>query len=167
MGRADVAWRIGTQPTFPSFIDAVLHRGNTVMKENWDGGLVQMPSLQGPVGTWFYHSLAGIRSDPSGPGFQRIILKPETAEGLSWVKAWHDCLYGRIISQWKREHGKLSFEFTIPPNTTATVYIPTSSASDVTESGRPASASPGVKFLRQENGAAIFALGSGSYHFAN
>ena len=167
LGHPELAWRIATQPTFPSFIDAVLNRGNTVMKENWDGGLVQMPSLQGPIGTWFYHSLAGIRPDPTSPGFKKIILKPELAGDLSWVKAWHDCPYGRIISQWRRAGDKLTFSCTIPPNTTATVYIPVSSATGITESGKPAARTPGVKFLRQADGAAIFTVGSGSYVFAN
>ena len=167
LGHADLAWRIATQPTFPSFIDAILNRGNTVMKEDWVGGLVQMPSLQGPIGTWFYHSLAGIRTDPAGPGFKRIILKPETANDLSWVKAWYDCPYGRIVSQWQRQGDKLTFKFTVPPNTTATVHIPATSAAGITESGKPASRSPGVQLLRQENGAAVFAVGAGSYVFAN
>jgi alpha-L-rhamnosidase len=35
----------------------------------------------------------------------------------------------------------------------------------VTENGRPAAQSPGVKFLRMERGAAVYAVGSGRYTF--
>jgi alpha-L-rhamnosidase len=35
----------------------------------------------------------------------------------------------------------------------------------VTESGKPASQSRGVKFLREENGCAVFEIGSGIYDF--
>jgi alpha-L-rhamnosidase len=35
----------------------------------------------------------------------------------------------------------------------------------VTESGRPATEADGVKFLRMENNAAVYAVGSGTYQF--
>jgi alpha-L-rhamnosidase len=38
-------------------------------------------------------------------------------------------------------------------------------AASVTESGKPASEAKGVKFLRMENKAAVYAVGSGSYQF--
>jgi alpha-L-rhamnosidase len=54
---------------------------------------------------------------------------------------------------------------TIPANTTATVFVPAKSAGDVTESGKPVSQSSGVKFLREENGRAIYEIASGEYKF--
>jgi alpha-L-rhamnosidase len=167
LGMPKLAWTIATQTDYPSFIDAILNRGNTVMKEDWTGGLVQMPSLQGPIGTWFYHSLAGIRPDPSGPGFKRIIIKPETENALAWVKAHHDSLYGRIASEWRREGDRLTLNVTIPPNTTATIHVPTEPDEQVTEGGKPVTESPGVNFLRMEDGRAILSVGSGSYQFAS
>ena len=56
-------------------------------------------------------------------------------------------------------------EVTIPPNTTATVHIPAKDAASVTESGKPADKAEGVKFLRMENNAAVYAVGSGVYRF--
>ena len=53
----------------------------------------------------------------------------------------------------------------IPPNTTATVNVPTNNAEAVTESGKAASESEGVKFRRMENSAAVYAIGSGCYQF--
>lgn len=38
-------------------------------------------------------------------------------------------------------------------------------AARVTESGKPASEAKGVKFLRMENNAAVYAVGSGNYQF--
>ena len=38
-------------------------------------------------------------------------------------------------------------------------------AASVTESGKPASEAKGVKFLRMENNAVVYAVGSGSYQF--
>jgi alpha-L-rhamnosidase len=54
---------------------------------------------------------------------------------------------------------------TIPANTTAMIYVPAKSAESVTEGGMPAGQSKGVKFLRMENGRAVFAVASGEYTF--
>jgi hypothetical protein len=51
----------------------------------------------------------------------------------------------------------------IPPNTTAQIYVPTTNANAITESGVPASNSPGVAYLGMSNGCAIYAVGSGQY----
>jgi alpha-L-rhamnosidase len=53
----------------------------------------------------------------------------------------------------------------IPVNTTADVFVPNRRASQVFESGAPAEASPGVKFLRGEDGMSVYAVQSGDYEF--
>jgi alpha-L-rhamnosidase len=57
-------------------------------------------------------------------------------------------------------------EITIPPNATATVYVPATKVEQVKESGQLATKAEGVRFLRLENGYAVFSVGSGSYRFA-
>ena len=81
------------------------------------------------------------------------------------MKASYSSIHGRITSNWRREGGKLSLDITIPANTTATVFIPAQDAAAVTESSQPTAQAEGVKFLRLENSAAIYAIGSGTYHF--
>jgi alpha-L-rhamnosidase len=61
--------------------------------------------------------------------------------------------------------GAIQLHVTIPVNTTATVWVPTSDAASVTEGGRPAKEAEGVKFLRSADGCAIFAVGAGEYRF--
>jgi lysophospholipase L1-like esterase len=58
-------------------------------------------------------------------------------------------------------------DVTIPVNTTATVYVPAEDAASVLESGKPVSDAKDVKFMRMENNAAVFEVGSGSYHFCS
>jgi alpha-L-rhamnosidase len=55
----------------------------------------------------------------------------------------------------------------VPPNATATVYVPAKEAEAVTESSKPAGSSTGVKFIRMEGDAAVYAIGSGTYSFAS
>jgi len=114
---------------------------------------------------WMYQTLAGINYDPAQPGFKHIILHPRPVEDLRFVKAWHKCLYGAIRSSWKRGAGQFSLDVTIPLNTTATIYIPAKDAARVLEGGQPANKSKGLRFLRVEEGNAVFEAGSGDYSF--
>ncbi len=54
----------------------------------------------------------------------------------------------------------------MPAGATATVFVPARVAADVTESGGPAARAMGVRLLRAEFGAAVFAVESGRYGFA-
>ena len=137
---------------------------NSVLKEDWAGKLVQMPSLAAPIGEWLYRSLGGIR--PDAPGFKSIIIQPYT-ETLDWVKCEYESPYGLIRSDWQKKDGKLTMEITIPANTTATVYVPAKEDAGVIEAGKPAAKADGVTFLRMENGAAVYEVGSGSYTFCS
>jgi alpha-L-rhamnosidase len=56
-------------------------------------------------------------------------------------------------------------EVVIPPNSTATIFVPAKDAASVTETGKPAGEAKDVKFLRMENNAAVYAVGSGTYQF--
>jgi alpha-L-rhamnosidase len=56
-------------------------------------------------------------------------------------------------------------DVTTPPNSTATIYVPAKDTASVTESGKPATKAVGLKFLRMENNAAVYAVGSGNYQF--
>jgi len=161
----EAGWKMTTTEEFPSWLSMTRGSGSDVMKETWNGGAALMPSLGGNIAAWNMESLAGIRPDPEGPGFKKTIIKPNMVGDLQWVNAHHDSPYGRILSNWKREGGKISMDVTIPANTTATVFVPAKDAAGVTESGKPAGETEGVKFLRMENNAAVYAVGSGTYQF--
>jgi hypothetical protein len=61
---------------------------------------------------------------------------------------------------------KLTYQATVPANTTATLYLPATSEKSVTEGGKPANAQQGIKFIEFRNGKAVFELQSGTYQFA-
>jgi len=163
-GMGDLAWRIATRPTYPGWFNMILTLKNSVLKEDWAGDAVQMPSLAAPIGEWFYRCLGGIR--PEAPGFKHFVIQPYT-ETLDWVKCEHECPYGVIRSDWQKKAGALTMEIVVPPNTTATVYVPGKDSNNVMESGKPAGKAAGVKFLRMEKGAAVYEVGSGSYSFGS
>jgi len=161
-GRSDVIFDINDQTNKPGY-GMQLAKGKTSLTEAWDGGSSQNHFMLGQIQEWFYHDLAGIRSD--GDGFKMISIAPQPVGDVTWAKASYDSIRGKIISDWKRDGQQFDLHVTIPANTTATIFMPAKSADAVTESGQPAGQSAGVKFLREENGRAVFAIGAGDYQF--
>lgn len=160
----ETGWLMTAAQDYPSWYGMTAGSDQDLLKETWAGGQALMPSL-GNLSSWHSEGLAGIRPDPAGPGFKKIIIKPGVVSGLHWVRSHYDSVHGRIVSHWRRRAGQFSLEVTIPANTTATVFVPALEAAAITESGRPANQSEGVKFLRLEGQSAVYAIASGTYRF--
>jgi len=133
-GRDDVAYRLLLQDTYPSWLFQV-KLGATTMWERWDGWTpdrgfqtINMNSFNhyafGSVGEYLYRVVAGI--DTAGTGFAHILIEPQPGGGLTEGRASYDAITGRIVSGWRIEGGKFILDVAIPPNTTATVRVPTS-----------------------------------------
>ena len=163
-GRSDVIFEINNQTNKPGYGMQVA-KGKTSLTEAWDGGSSQNHFMLGQIEEWFYHDLAGIQNAPGSAGFKAIVINPQPVGDITWTKASYDSIRGKIVSDWKRDGNDFTLKTTIPPNTTATVFVPAKSADAVRENGKPAQQSAGVKFLRFENGRAVFAIESGSYEF--
>jgi alpha-L-rhamnosidase len=163
-GRNDLLYAIFNQNSYPGW-GYMLSQGATTLWEQWNGYWSQIHSCFTSPGGWFYQGLAGIRPDETAPGFKKIVIKPAVVGDLEWVKCGYDSIHGRIVSNWKKKGDKLTMEVTIPANTTAVVYVPAKDAAGVSEFGKSASNAECIKFLRMENGAAVYAVGSGTYRF--
>jgi len=165
-GRSDVIYAMNNQSDRPGY-GYQLERGATSLTEAWDAepDSSQNHFMLGHIVEWFYHDLAGIGMDTSLPAFKKIIIKPATPGDLAWVKASYESLYGRIESGWNINKGSFTLTATIPPNSTGIVYVPAKAGAEVTEGGRPAGQALGVKFLRWEDGAAVYEVSSGRYSF--
>jgi alpha-L-rhamnosidase len=163
--RDDLLFTIVNQKTYPGW-GYMLEQGATTMWEQWNGYWSHIHSCFTSIAGWFHNGLAGIQPDPAAPGFKHFIIRPAVVGDLTWVKSNHRSIHGMIVSNWRRENDVFRLDVTIPANTTATVYVRTKNVASVTESGRTAGNAPGVKFLRGENGYAVFAVESGKYSFA-
>ncbi|HWH71749.1 MAG TPA: alpha-L-rhamnosidase C-terminal domain-containing protein, partial [Candidatus Sulfotelmatobacter sp.] len=170
-GRADLAYTIATQASYPSW-GYMVEKGATTIWELWNGDTADpaMNSgnhvmLVGDLVIWLYEYLAGIKPDPNQPAFKHVVMKPELVGDLTSVKAAHRSPYGWITSQWSKDNGAFRWEITVPANTTATLFVPADSAAQVQEQGKLAMRARGVQYLRMENGRAVFLVGSGSYRF--
>ncbi len=165
-GHSEVLFDMNNQSERPGY-GYQLKQGATSLTEAWDArrGSSHNHFMLGHILEWFYQDVAGIGGDPAGPGFKRILIKPQLVGDLTWARGSYDSIYGGIRTDWKKTDGQFTLQVTIPPNTTATVFVPAKSAAEVRESNLAAQASPGVQLLRQEPGYAVFQIASGSYQF--
>jgi len=167
-GRSDVIFDMTNRDDVPGYGYQIKH-GATSLIESWDAGRMysQNHFMLGHIEEWFYKALAGISQEPNSVGFEKIVIRPQIVGNITWVKADYKSIHGKIAVHWKLESNVFKLDVTIPPSTTATVYIPAKNADSVTESGKAAEKTKGVTFLRTEVGAAVYHIGSGNYSFTS
>ncbi|MFC1650870.1 family 78 glycoside hydrolase catalytic domain [Candidatus Latescibacterota bacterium] len=162
-GRNDLIFEMVNKKTYPSW-GYMLEQDATTIWESWTGGSHIHDTLIS-IGSWYIQGLGGIQIDESSPGFKHFFIKPQIIGDLEHLKAEYNSIHGVISDEWRITDNKLHLNVSVPPNTTSTVYVPTTNVDKITESGIPVQISGGVKFLRMENGAAVFSLESGNYRF--
>jgi alpha-L-rhamnosidase len=162
-GRADVAYRLLLNETYPSW-GYMLSKGATTWWERWNGdtGDPGMNSYNhyafGSVMAWVYRSVAGIDTNAEAAGYREIVVHPVLDPRVTHARGEYDSVYGRIISDWDAKPGEsFSLNLTIPANTHAKVYLPAIPNAKVIEDNHPVDARP-------EAGSLVVQLGSGSYH---
>jgi alpha-L-rhamnosidase len=169
----NLAFTLASNTTYPSY-GYMVANGATTIWELWNGNTAD-PGMNsqnhvmmlGDLLIWYYESLAGIRTDKTSVGFKKIIMKPSLPDNLQFVNASYKSIHGLINSNWKKNDDTFEWTISIPANTSATVYIPARSLSDVMESGQDLSKIEGVQSLKFENGLAIVQVGSGQYKFVS
>lgn len=167
-GRTDVAETIVNQKTFPGW-GHMLENGATTLWEHWefsDNTFSHNHPMFGSVSEWFYKWLAGIQPAADAVGFDKVVIRPQVVGDLTWARASYASIRGPVSSHWKREAGRFVLQLSLPPGITAKVYIPASDPKKVTESGAAADQAKGVRFLKLQDGCAVYEVGSGSYQFA-
>lgn len=162
-GRIDVAYRLATQTTLPSW-GHWLENGATTLYESWTDIDSRNHIMFGDIGAWFFRYLAGIQA--SSPGFRTSTIKPHIVGDLVHASGIYDSIVGRIVSDWRVSEGNLILFVQIPSNTTATVCVPTTDASKITEGGRPLAEVEEIKSAGQEEGYAVLSLPPGRYMFS-
>ena len=136
-GKADLAYRMYTEPTFPSPAYLV-ETGMTT----WPGRQLEFDKMDvwrrslnhayySQVATVLHEHILGIKSDPEAPGYKRVVLKPQFTKNLASANGYTTSLYGRVESSWRVSESGLEWRVRIPVNTAATVHVPTSPDSSV------------------------------------
>ncbi len=162
-GRGDLAYAIVTQPDFPGW-GWMLKNGATTLWEHWefsDNTYSHNHPMFGSVSQWMMNWLGGIQPAVNSVGFDQIVIHPQTPKGLNWVRSSYKSIRGKIVSNWIQQGKVLKFEFVIPINSRARIYLPAESAEDITEGGQPL-----TRIHQTKDHLVNFAVGSGHYSFA-
>ena len=128
--RSDLAYRIITQPEFPGWVNW-LKQGATTLWEAWDdgvewgggpGGCSRNHIMFGDIYAWMVENIAGLTN--STPGWTNVTIVPWFHYGINDVKAEHITPRGKIAVEWKRRDGKTTGKITLPPGTSASIFLP-------------------------------------------
>ena len=174
-GNAAEAYRLLLAHGLPSW-GSMLDNGATTIWERWDGHIKSrgfqfqpMNSFNhfafGAVEEWMWQTIVGLVPDEQNPGYKHFSVHPLPGGDLSSAHGRYHSIYGPIDIQWKIAGGYFSLDVTVPPNTSADIYVPGAAPLSIEESGTPVARSRGVSNVHSVGDAAIIQVGSGEYHF--
>jgi alpha-L-rhamnosidase len=134
-GRDDLAYRLLTQERCPSWLYPVT-KGATTIWERWDairpdntinpGEMLSFNHYAfGAIGAWLYHRVAGLQADPAHPGWRRFTVAPLPGGDLEYARARVDTPHGKAECGWAIHGSSFELRVRVPPNTRATVVLPT------------------------------------------
>ena len=96
---------------------------------------------------------------------EHFVLEPRLGGGLTYAQGGYQSSYGRIESSWKLKGDSFTWDVIVPPNTSATVFLPTRKASQIFEGDRSLKEAVGVTLVRSMVGCVELTLLPGEYHF--
>ncbi len=167
VGEGDAALDLMTNSSDRSWPHMIYNIGTTVSLEAWDAKY--KPNLDwnhawgAAPANIIPRLLVGV--EPIEPGFRVVRLRPQVGS-LKEVSAEMPTIRGKVGITITRDAQTYRLKCIIPANMTAEVHLPTTDSSAVTESGRPAAKSEGVKFVGLSDGRSVFAVGAGEYDFS-
>jgi alpha-L-rhamnosidase len=161
INRLDVAMTLLDQRTYPGF-GYEISRGATSSWEEWlysSNMETHDHAMFAGVNASLYTRLGGI--EPAGPGYASVTVAPQVPPDVNRVAASIDTVRGTVASRWSRTAGAFDLDVTVPVNVTATVSVPVFGAA-----GSSVCHQPGAIPLRTVAGRAVYAVGSGHWHFS-
>lgn len=131
-GYHELAGKIFMGEDFPGWLREV-KLGATTIWERWDSmhddGTFDTSGMNsfnhyafGAIGEWMLESLVGIQAGK--PGYGELVLRPNFIQGLTEVQGMRKTPYGTVKCAWRCRGGEIHVEVSIPPNTTATLFLP-------------------------------------------
>ena len=136
MGEGNLAYKLITQPRFPSYREHVLRGARTLIEnfyelsEGWqrkDGG--KQDSLNhhfwGDVSAWFISYVAGIKVNPDFYDLDEVHISPDFISDLTFAEGRFNHRKGEIVSRWERlADGEICLKLTLPKGVNATMGTP-------------------------------------------
>jgi alpha-L-rhamnosidase len=127
--------------------------------------------MLGTVDTWFYNTLAGIKS--LEPSWKLLKIKPFIPKTMKYASASIKTIKGFVASSWEKLESDLKLTIKIPVGCNAEVWIPIEDENCVITEGNVVIwsnneniiHSEDIKFSKLDDKHVIFNIGSGFYQF--
>jgi alpha-L-rhamnosidase len=161
--RADVAYRIVSQTTFPSWGDWMRKGANTLWQK-WDDSMSRNHVMFGDISAWMIKHIGGLQPDPDSPGFSHFFVRPQFFDDLTWASVEHRSPYGLIQCDWRQNSDRVELDLTVPVNSRASVWLP-AERSRIQESGLPLSEREGLEEIQSHEAFTAVRVESGQYRF--
>lgn len=172
-GHPEISYELLFKESYPSWFYSI-DQGATTMWERWNsyshadgfdkGGMNSFNHYAyGAIGQWMYERVAGLTPDPDSPGYKHFFIRPLIGGPLEWASAELETPYGLAKSAWKKSGKSLVMDAIVPPNTTATVLLPTKNSSSIQLNGKALTTSHLVTTYEQN--LVTVGVGAGAYHF--
>lgn len=161
-GKSQLIYDMNNRDDVPGY-GFQLRKGATTLTESWPAleNVSNNHLMLGHIMEWFFSGLAGISQDENSIGFKNIKIRPQPIGDITWAKGSFHSPYGWIKTHWEKANNKFLLQISIPVNTTATVYIPTTAISKITMNGAIISGNK----IKIKDGVAVIETGSGEYNF--
>jgi alpha-L-rhamnosidase len=128
-GKADLAYKILTTPTFPSQT-YIMNYGFTTWPERqfeWEKMNELTNSLNHPMhsgfAAYFYESLGGIKSTFESAGYKEFTVNPVFPKSITQTTVKIPTPYGTISNDWNLKGSLFSMNLKVPFNTKAKVVL--------------------------------------------
>ncbi|HEX3591552.1 MAG TPA: family 78 glycoside hydrolase catalytic domain [Pseudonocardiaceae bacterium] len=161
-GRDDLAYQMVTNPTGPSYA-SIVDQGATTLWENLTGsGGSKDHQFLGDVAAWLVHDVVGIDQAPDSLEYRQLVIRPAIVGGLTHAAGSYTTPQGKAAVSWTvTASGRVVLRATVPANTTAEIWVPTS--------GQPVAAPAGATLTRQDTVGgiryAVYQVRAGSFQF--
>lgn len=132
MGHIDLALKLILQPTFPSYAPYVYNGATTLMEDIQplignslvaETGLIHSLNhhFWGDISALFISYIVGIKVNPDGKDYDKIVISPNFASELEYAQAYYIHEKGKIFVRWERNGDKivLTVEY---PQEVAVIY---------------------------------------------
>lgn len=129
----EYAYKLLENEEMPGWL-AMPKNGATTIWESWEGTMAQggIASLnhysKGACCEWLFKEMCGIRVD----GENHFMIAPKPGGHFTYANAEYQSVYGKVVSGWKKQEDKYSFEIEIPANTTADINLPNGTKQTIT-----------------------------------
>jgi alpha-L-rhamnosidase len=160
--RDDVLWDLlqeDDQPSYGYFMASTPANphGMTTMGERWTRGDSKNHMILAQIEEWFHAGLAGIRPADGTTAYRDLVIQPKLVGDLRYVRGSYETPQGTARSSWTRSDRRFELKVTVPPNTTAEVWVPSG--------GGEVDAPSRATYDRTDGAYAVYSVPAGEFTF--